>query len=123
MRLRYLIGIWLILAAAGAVVGSAASLSLSARSLGAVTLATPRCTTAALNVLPVLSGSTVSSVTIATLPAACGGATLKVTVNTGVTTGSGSIAVPAGGGSTTVPIAGGPALTASTAIDAILEGP
>jgi hypothetical protein len=105
------------------VVGSAAGLALSLTYLGAAAMTTPRCTSSALSVLPVLTASNVTSVTIATLPAGCGGATIKVTVDSGVTSGSGSAAVPGGGGSMTVPITAGPVLDANVEIDFVLEGP
>jgi len=107
----------------GVVVGSAASLSFATDTLGTTTTATPRCTTAGLAVLQNLSGSTVASVTVGALPAACGGATLQVTVNNGGTNSSGSAAVPAGGGSVTVTLSVPPAVTASEQTDLVLVGP
>lgn len=117
------IGVASLLAVAGIVVGVAASLAFTTGSLGAAAAMTPRCTTGPLSVLPVLSGSTVTSVTIATVPSTCGGATLRATVSNGVTAGSGSATVAAGGGSVTVPIVGGPALGVGIETDLILEGP
>ena len=107
----------------GVMVGAAASLDLTAPSLGAATTTTPRCVTTDLTILPVLTTGVVTSVTVATLPAACGGATLKVTVVGAATVGSGSLVVPGGGGSVTVPITGGPALIAAIQTDLVLEGP
>jgi hypothetical protein len=113
----------ILVTATGAVLGAAASLSLASGSLGAATTATPRCTTAGLSVLQNLTASTVSSVTVGVLPAACGGATLQVTVNNGVANSSGSAVVPGGGGSVTVTIAVPPAVTASEQTDLVLVGP
>ena len=104
-------------------VGAAASLSLTSGTLGAATTATPRCTAAGLSVLQNLSAGTVISVTVGTLPAACGGATLQVTVNNGATNASGSAAVPGGGGSVTVTLGSAPAVTASEQTDLVLVGP
>jgi hypothetical protein len=112
-----------LLTAVGVVVGAAASLSFASGTLGAATTATPRCTTAGLSVLQNLSASTVASVTVGTLPAACAGATLQVTVNNGIINGSGSAAVPAGGGSVTVTLGVLPAVTASEQTDLVLVGP
>lgn len=109
--------------AAGAVVGAAASLNFASSSLGAARTATPRCTTAGLTVLQNLSAGTVASVTVGAIPAACGGATLQVTVNNGATNSGGSAAVPGGGGSVTVTIAVPPAVTASEQTDLVLVGP
>lgn len=109
--------------AAGAAVGAAASLNFASSSVGAATTATPRCTAAALTVLQNLTAGTVASVTVGALPAACGGATLQVTVNNGVTNSSGSAVVPGGGGSVTVTIAVPPLVTASEQTDLVLVGP
>ena len=108
---------------AGASIGAAASLALSAGSLGFATASVPRCTNAGLTVTPILTVSTVSSVTVSALPAACGGATLAVTVDDGTTTGSGSVVIPSGGGSVSVPITGTAALLASVRIDLVILGP
>jgi len=113
----------ILVTAIGAVVGSAASLSLASGSLGAATTATPRCTAAGLSVIQNLTASTVSSVPVGVLPAACAGATLQVTVNNGVANSSGSAGVPGGGGSVTVTIAVPPAVTASEQTDLVLVGP
>lgn len=112
-----------VLTASGVVVGSAASLALASGLLGTATAATPRCTTAALSVLQNLSAGTVVSVTVGNLPAGCGGATLQVTLNNGITTASGSAAVPGGGGSVTVTLGSAPAVAASERTDLILVGP
>jgi hypothetical protein len=120
--LRRIAGV-ILMTATGVVVGSAASLSFASGSLGAATTATPRCTTAGLTVFQNLSGSTVISVTVGAIPAACGGATLQVTVNNGVTNASGSAAVPGAGGSLTVTLASAPAVTGAEQTDLVLVGP
>lgn len=104
-------------------VALAASLSLGANTLGAATASTPRCTTAGLGVLQVLSGSNVVSVTVSSLPSGCGGATLQATLNNGTTSSSGSATVPAGGGSVTVTLASAIALGQVDEIDLVLTGP
>jgi hypothetical protein len=113
----------ILMTAIGAVVGSAASLSFASGSLGAATTATPRCTTAGLTVFQNLSAGTVLSVTVGAIPAACGGATLQVTVNNGVTNASGSAVVPGAGGAVTVTLATAPAVTAAEQTDLVLVGP
>ena len=105
------------------VVGAAASVAVSSNALGAATASTPRCTTAGFTVLQNLSGSTVVSMTIGNLPAACGNATVQATVNTGVANASGSAVVPAGGGSVTVTFGSAPAVTAAEQIDLVVVGP
>jgi len=112
-----------ILTLACAVVGSAASAAISSDSLGASTITIPRCTAAGLSVLHNLAAATVVSVAVSGLPAACGGATLQVTVNNGVTNSSGSAAVPAGGGSVTVTLGAAVAVTTATQTDMVLVGP
>ena len=112
-----------LLGAAGAVVGAAASLTLSSDTLGAAKAATPRCTAAGLTVFQNLLAGTVVSVTVGNLPAGCGGATLQASVNNGVTSASGSIAVPAGGGSATVTLGSAPAVTAAGQTDLLMLGP
>jgi hypothetical protein len=107
----------------GTVVGAAASLSLTSGTLGAADTSTPRCTAAGLTVFQNLLAGTVVSVTVGAVPAACGGATLQVTVNNGVTNASGSAAVPGGGGSVTVTLGSAPAVTASEETDLVLVGP
>lgn len=111
------------LTVACAVVGLAASAAVSTDSLGASSISIPRCTAAGLGVLQNLTAATVSSVTVSGLPAACGGGTLQVTVNNGLTNSSGSAAIPAGGGSTTVTLAVAVAVTASEQTDLVVVGP
>jgi len=113
----------ILVTAMGAVVGSAASLSFASGSLGAATTATPRCTTAGLTVFQNLAAGTVASVTVGAIPAACGGATLQVTVNNGIANSGGSAVVPGGGGAVTVNIAVPPAVTAAEQTDLVLVGP
>ena len=112
-----------LLGATGAVAGAAASTNLSSDGLGAARAATPRCTAAGLTVFQNLSAGTVISVTVGGLPAACGGQTLQATVNNGLTSGSGSVAVPAGGGSATVVLGSAPAVTAVEQTDIVVIGP
>jgi hypothetical protein len=120
--MRRLLG-FLLVGLVGAGVGSAASLGLSSATLGATRIATPRCTAAGLTVFQNLSAGTVVSVTVAGLPAACGTATLQVTVNNGTVNASGSAAVPAAGGSVIVTLASAPVVTASEQTDLVLIGP
>ena len=106
-----------------AVVGLAASVAVSSDSLGASTISVPRCTAVGLSVLQNLTAGTVASVTVSGLPAACGGATLQVTVNNGSTNSSGSATIAAGGGATTVTLALAVAVTASEQTDLVIVGP
>jgi hypothetical protein len=115
----------LILAAAcaGFTVGSAASLALGTQGLGAARRTVPRCTSAGIDVQPNLSGSSVVSVTLSSLPAACGGAYVQVTANNGTGNTSGTGTVPVGGGSVTVTLATGVGATTNEQIDIVLVGP
>jgi hypothetical protein len=120
LRRLALIGI---LGATPVVVGGAASLSQASASLGAATTSTPRCTSTALAVTPVLSGSNVVSVTVASIPSTCGGATLQVAFFNGSTTATGSTAVPGAGGSVTVTLSAATALASATRTDLLFIGP
>lgn len=108
---------------ASVALGSAASLPVAAQSLGATTVTIPRCTTLGSAVFPELDASIVTGTTVGPLPPACAGATLRVTVDSGVSVGVGSITVPGGGGTVTVPILGGPVLQSSMQTVVLLEGP
>jgi hypothetical protein len=112
-----------LIGAFSAVLGAAASVSLSSNTLGAATTSTPRCTSAGLTVFQNLSGTTVISVTVGGIPAACAGATLQATLNTGAANASGSAIVPAGGGSVTVTLASAPAVAVADQIDLVMVGP
>jgi hypothetical protein len=117
------IGLVLAFVLSGTVIGAAASLNLSPGTLGAGQLATPRCTTANLGVLHILSGSNVASVTVSGLPAACGGGTLQATVNNGTTNSSGSAVVPAAGGSVTITLAAAVPVSQAAQTDIVVVGP
>jgi hypothetical protein len=112
-----------VLVLAGASTAFAASLAVTGQSLGAATIDAPRCTTAGLSILQNLSAATVISVTVGSLTAGCGNATLAATVNNLVTSSGGSATVPSGGGSVTVTPAVAVAITAAEEIDLVLTGP
>jgi len=112
-----------VLVAAGASAAFAASLAMTAQSMGMAAIGTPRCTAAGLGLIQNLSAATVISVTVSSLPTGCGNATLQVTVNNLLTSSSGSATVPSGGGSVTVTLATAVAITAAEAIDLVLTGP
>lgn len=101
----------------------AASLAHTSDGIGAATVATPRCETADWGVVPVFTAATVSGVTVSGIASTCGGGTLQAAVNNGITSSTGSIAVPAGGGSATVTLAVAVALTANVQLDAVIVGP
>jgi hypothetical protein len=112
-----------LIGAVSVVFGAAASVSFSSDTLGAATTSTPRCTSAGLTVFQNLSGTTVTSVIVGAIPAACAGATLQATLNTGAANASGSATVPAGGGSVTVTLASALAVAAADQIDLVMVGP
>jgi hypothetical protein len=124
-RDRGLLGLVVVLAVvAGSTSGAqAAAVSTLAGDLGASVVTIGRCSATGLSVLPNVTVSSVVSATVATLPAACGNATLQLTVNNGVTNSSGSAVVPAGGGSVTVTLAVAVALTTQLQTDFVLVGP
>jgi hypothetical protein len=107
----------------GLAIAHAASLSRASTSIAAGRVATPRCTSAGLLVVPNLSGLNVASVTVSSLPVGCGGATIHAAVNNGSTSSSGSATVPAGGGSVTVTLAAVVAATTAEQLDVLLIGP
>ena len=119
---RRLIGL-LLVSVCWAVMAAAVSLAVSPKSMGARTVSTPRCTSAGLSVLQNLSAGTVISVTVSGLPAACGGATLQLTVNNGVANSSGSATVPGAGGSVIVTLGTPVAVTFAEQTDLVLVGP
>lgn len=119
---RRILGLTL-LTLASATVGAAASATVSSDSVGAASIAVPRCTNVGLSVLQNLSAGTVVSITVSGLPASCGGATLQATVNNGLTSGTGSTVVPAGGGMATVTLGVAVAVTVAEQTDIVLVGP
>jgi hypothetical protein len=120
---RSVLAVMALVTAAGAVSGFATSLGWSAGTIGAGTVPTTRCTNAGLSIVPNLTGAVVTSVTVASVPATCGGSTLRVTADDGASTGSGSMTVPGAGGAVVVTLGGAPVLAASVTIHTIMEGP
>jgi len=112
-----------LLTALGATTAFSASLAFGGGSLGMASTNTPRCTSAGLGLIQNLSGSNVISVTVNSLPSACGNATLQVTLNNLTTSSGGSATVPAAGGSVTVTLAAAVAMAATEEIDLVLTGP
>jgi hypothetical protein len=113
----------LLVAAGAMVVGAAASLSFAAGALGASAVTPARCTSAALTITPTLTVAAWTDVVVSGVPAACGGATLQLTVDTGSTNASGTAVVPAGGGSVTVTLPVAQTVIAAMQIDLVLLGP
>ena len=103
--------------------GFAASLPSSSDGIGAATVTLPRCTAAALTVVPTIVAANVTAVVVSGIPSTCGSATLQAAMNNGLANSTGSAAIPAGGGSVTVTLALPVALTAGTQVDAIIVGP
>lgn len=112
-----------VLVMAGLGAGFAATLPFSTGSLGAAKVTVPRCTTGATSTTSNLSGTSVVSVTVGNLPAACGGATIQVAVNNGAASSTGSATVPAGGGSVTITLAATVAVATTMQTDVVMSGP
>ena len=106
-----------------AVIGAAASLALASGTLGAALAAPGRCATGGLSVIQTLSGSSVASVSVGVLPAACGGATLRVAVNNGTTSSTGTATIPTGGGTVSVTLAVAVPVAVSEQTDVVVSGP
>ena len=105
-------------------IAAAASLALSARSLGAATVNVARCTTGGIGVIHNLSSGNVSSVTLSGIPATCGGATVQVTVRNGSSSfSSGSGSIPGPGGPITVTLGSAVAVSTSMQTDLVMLGP
>lgn len=109
--------------ATAVVIGAAASLAATSGSLGAGSVAMPRCTTTGLSVIQNLSGSNVISVTVSGLPVACGNGSLQVAVYNGTASSTGSTAVPTGGGTVTVTLAAAIAVSTAETSDVMVVGP
>lgn len=104
-------------------VAHAAALGSATSTLGDGAVATPRCTTNGLAVTQNLSGTSIASVTVSSVPASCGTGTLYATVNNGVTSSSGSAAIPAAGGTVTVTLAAAVPATTDDEADVVVTGP
>jgi hypothetical protein len=91
----------------------AASLSSATGTVSAGKATVGRCETTGVTTMYNLVTTTVSTVTISNIDSPCGGATLKITVNNGITFSSGTATVPGGGGSATATLAVAVALTQS----------
>jgi hypothetical protein len=113
----------IILCLATAVLGAATSLAISSATLGAASVATPRCTSAGLGILHNVTAGNVVSVAVTGIPAACGGALVQATVNNGITSGSGSATAPAAGGGVTVTLGLVVPVTTAAQTDIVLVGP
>lgn len=111
------------IAAAAPVYGFASSLGSASRALGSNAAPVPRCDTDGVTVVQNLSGSTVVSVTVGSIAAACGNGTISVNVNNGTTNRTGTGTVPAGGGSLTVTLASSLAVSQSETIQLTISGP
>jgi hypothetical protein len=109
--------------AAAAVSGAADSLSLASQQVGAANVAVPKCSTAGMTAFENVTGSSIVSVTVSQIDAACAGGTLSLTVNNGTATGGGSAAVPGGGGSMTVALGTAFPFTNNASVDLVVAGP
>lgn len=120
-RLLAVAGIAVVLSAR---LGLAASLSDTSNKAGGGTATVPRCTTAGVTTVEVLTSTNITGVTVAGIDASCATGTLAVTVNAGGgTTGAGSVTVPSGGGSATVTISPAVAFVGNAQIDTEITGP
>ena len=108
----------LVAAALLASLGFASSLPTATRKLGANSAAV-----GGVTILQNLTGTNVVSVTVGGIASTCGGATLSLTLNNGLTSSSGSGVVPAAGGSMTVALAAAVAVRDSARIDVVIPGP
>jgi hypothetical protein len=111
------------LTVSSAVLGAASSLGLASDGVGATTVATGRCTTAGLAVLQTLTATSVTSVSVGVLPAACAGGVLRVAVNNGATSSEGTATIPGGGGTVSVTLAVPVAVTLAEQTDVVVSGP
>ncbi len=108
-----------------ALVGRAAGLAASSNRIGAGQVATPVCTSTAVNVLETITTTYVTGLTLTNIPSACGGATIQVTIAEGATTYTpANQTVAAGGGTVTETIPSGDIpVTDQAQVDIVMEGP
>jgi hypothetical protein len=102
--LTKILGLALVLAAASAACGAAASLSLGSNKLAAGNAAVTSCGVSSLSAIRTVDNSgDVTQVVVSSLPAACAGETLNLTLadGSGASLAAKSATVPAGGGSMT----------------------
>ncbi len=102
--LTKILGLALAVAATFAACGAAASLSLGSNKLSAGNAAVTSCGVASLSATRAVDNSgNVTQVVVSSLPAACAGETLSLTLaaSSGASLANASAAVPAGGGSMT----------------------
>ncbi|HYA01274.1 MAG TPA: hypothetical protein VEK76_13145 [Candidatus Binatia bacterium] len=114
----------LVVGGAGLVVSDAAGLSTSSRNLGAAQVATPRCSGSLSGIgltENVPSGTSITTVTLTSVPASCDGAALVLTVSSGSTTGAAAWTVAGTG--TTLTLSTSVPLTSQTQADLVMTGP
>ena len=105
------------------VVASAAALLLTAGTLGAGSASTS-CDPDGVSVTQVLSGTSVASLSVAGIDAACGGGAIRVTMRNGTgASSSGSSAVPLTGGTVAVVLAAQVPVTESAFTSVLVLGP
>jgi hypothetical protein len=118
-------------AAAAGVVGltsaaaAAATLAVTSGALGAGSASTIVCPTAGVSLTQTVSSAKVASVTVGSIPSACGGGKLYVTVYDGTTVGTtGAQTIPAGGGTmSAVAVSPQPNASASNQSSILIQGP
>ncbi len=113
-----------IIAAAGFVLaawlyvpGLAASMTDTSKTEGAGNSAISKCDADGFTTLLNSTSGNVTTISVSGIASACGGSTLNARVANGVTSQSGSVAIPAGGGSVTVTLGTSIALTDSMSTD------
>jgi hypothetical protein len=106
---------------AAVMVGHAASVGVSGRTVGAGAATVPACDSDGFNVSQAVSGMNVGTVTVSGIAATCAGGTMSVTVNNGATTATSTALVPSGGGS--LPFVFGIAAGDAEQIDVLVTGP
>jgi hypothetical protein len=109
--------------AVAAVSGAADSLALASDQVGAASSAVPKCSTVGMAAVENVSGSSIVSVTVSQIDAACAGGTLSLTVNNGTINGSGLAAVPGGGGSITITLGSAVPFASNAGVDLLVAGP
>jgi len=105
-----------------AVTGHATSLSTGTKSLGSKSATLPDCDTDGMTIVQTTSATTVGTITVGSIAAACATGVMSVTVNNGVTSATAATqVVPSGGGSLSFSFA----LSATDAeqVDVAIKGP
>lgn len=108
---------------ASLLVGLAAGSPVSSRTLARGSAVVPRCDLDGVSMVPNVTTTSVTSVTVSGIASACATGLLSVTVRSGASFSTGTATVPGGGGSMVITLASTVPMTQSMTIDLTIAGP